>query len=174
TADAQERQKLTERAIAQLQDSLATGAQPEYAHFNLGWLLLDVDPARAAAHFKAAAQLAPTRGGVYLGLALCELAQDRHYAAIRSLALEILNDPAFSTAPLWELPDFERLRTDVLQELDTLSRQPGGQLDAIKNRIAWIRWWTSAQPSLPVPSGYSRASEAFSNATQAIEANQPI
>lgn len=174
SADARERRELTVAAIEHLRLSLPSGARSEYAHFNLGWLLLDADPSNASAHFRAAAHLAPTRGGVYLGLALAELGRENTDAAVRALAIECLNDPLFSTAPIWELPDFEPLRPHVIRQLDTLVGVSGDGTELVKRRTDWIRWW-SAHPSLPdVPTGFSRASRAFAEAERELKANQPL
>src|SRR5207237_7338409 len=69
--DPARRLRLTRDAVAQLELSLATGVHQEFAHFNLGWLQLDLNqPALAAHHFIAAARLVPDKGGVYFGLGI--------------------------------------------------------------------------------------------------------
>ncbi len=93
-------------AIALLRESLALNPDQEIAHFNLGWLLLIRDPAAAEKHFLAALHLVPDKGGVYFGLGLACLNQNRPAAAAHAFALECLNDPAFLFSPWWRESSF--------------------------------------------------------------------
>lgn len=88
-------------AIAFLRESLALNPDQEIAHFNLGWLLLVRDPATAERHFIETIHLVPDKGGVYFGLGLARLNQNRPAEAARAFALECLNDPAFIFSPWW-------------------------------------------------------------------------
>ncbi|MFM9956310.1 MAG: O-antigen ligase family protein [Opitutaceae bacterium] len=94
----------TAEAIALLRESLALNPDQEIAHFNLGWLLLIADPAAAERAFDDALHLVPDKGGVYFGLGLARLNQNRPAAAARAFALECLNDPAFLSSPWWREP----------------------------------------------------------------------
>ena len=198
-ADPVERQRLTDTAISALRDSLAGGAHTEYAHFNLGWLLLETDaPAEAEGHFRAAAGLAPTRGGVYFGLGLAQRALGRQQAATRSFALEALNDPSALSSPLWEMPALADEIPAVLAELQnlpaSLSHRDAELQRAVRTRIAWVRWWqgyetpaaagqrvaadlraavSASQEPAPVL-GFSAASQAFLSALPEIEARRLV
>jgi O-antigen ligase len=115
-------------ASALLQDSLALNPDQEIAHFNLGWLLVTSDPARASRHFRAAARLVPDKGGVYFGLGLALLHAGRPPAAAQAFALECLNDPAFLGSPWWHTPGVAEARDAGLVHLQALLRQAGADL----------------------------------------------
>ncbi|MEY4488479.1 MAG: hypothetical protein RIQ79_987 [Verrucomicrobiota bacterium] len=100
-----------------LRASLLLNPDLEYAHYNLGWLLLDTAPADSAAHFRAAALLAPQRGGVYFGLGLACLGNGNTPAALRAFATECLYDPAFFWSAEWQRPALAALRPAVLDLL---------------------------------------------------------
>lgn len=99
-----------DRAVALLEESLALNPDQEIAHFNLGWLLLVSDPAKAEQHFLAAARLVPDKGGVYFGLGLARLNQGRQGEAARAFALECVNDPRFLASPWWTVPEIAAQR----------------------------------------------------------------
>lgn len=99
-----------DRAIARLRESLDLNPDQEIAHFNLGWLLVTREPAAAARHFLAAAQLVPDKGGVYFGLGLAWLNQGSIQRAAQAFALECLNDPRFLHSPWWREPVIAAVR----------------------------------------------------------------
>lgn len=118
-------------AIELLNASLARNADQEIAHFNLGWLLLVRDSAKAEQHFLAAAQLVPDKGGVYFGLALARLNAARPPPeVVHALALECLNDPLFLTSPWWREPAIGALRSATRSELHRLADQVATALEA--------------------------------------------
>jgi O-antigen ligase len=130
------------RAITFLDRSLEQNPDQEIAHFNLGWLLVVQDPAKAEQHFLAAAHLVPDKGGVYFGLGLARLNQGRQNEAARAFALETLNDPIFLTSPWWRQPAIAALhpatRAATLQLLDQLEpRLPAGSFAT--REAAWLR-----------------------------------
>ena len=119
----------TAAAIPVLRDALAANPDNEFAHYNLGWLLLGSDPAAAREHFAAAARLAPPRSGVYRGLALARLAAGDTSAPIAPLlAAEILLEPAFAWSPHWREPALAPHRAAALAHaaafLDARGLQP--------------------------------------------------
>ncbi len=122
-------------AIAELQASLRTNPDLEYAHYNLGWLLLDRAPAEAAAHFLAAARLAPQRGEVYFGLGLARLFANDTAGAQRAFATECLNDPSFAWSPLWFEGPLAAQRSAILQLAASAPLPPGPAADALRH--AW-------------------------------------
>jgi O-antigen ligase len=97
-------------AAALFRESLALNPAQELAHFNLAWLLVTRDPAAAERHFAAAARLVPDKGGVWFGLGLARLNQNRRDAALHAFAVECLNDPAFLFSPWWRDPALAPLR----------------------------------------------------------------
>ena len=126
-----------DQAIALLRQSLEMNPHQEIAHFNLGWLLLLRDPVAAEKHFIAAAHLVPDKGGVYFGIALSRLNQDRSAntpAVIRALALECLNDPQFLISPWWNQPQLAALREPTVTELRSLASAVALRLAARDDR----------------------------------------
>jgi O-antigen ligase len=121
------------------EQSLALNPDQEIAHFNLGWLLVTADPKSAETHFIAAARLVPDKGGVYFGLALSRLNQDRPElvpAVVHALALECLNDPSFLISPWWRQPYFATLRPAVIKELHVISAYVADAFVKTKDRRA--------------------------------------
>jgi tetratricopeptide (TPR) repeat protein len=103
-------------AKALLERTLITNPDLEYAHYNLGWLLVVDDPVAAARHFENAARLAPQRGAVYFGLGLARLNHNAPAGATRAFATEWLLNPAFAWAPLWRQAPFAALQPQVLAQ----------------------------------------------------------
>lgn len=173
-ADPARQTALARDAATRLERSLASGAHEEFAHFNLGWLYLDLgEPAAAARHFHAAAQRVPDKGGVYFGLGLAHELAGRRPAALRAFALELVNDPRSATSPAWELPTLAALRPAVLAEAGRLLAELRPRHSAVATVEPWLRWWwgeTEAAPS----SGFNAASRAFAAALPAIAAGQPL
>ena len=101
---------------ALLERTLTTNPDLEYAHYNLGWLLVVSEPATAARHFESAARLAPQRGAVYFGLGLARLNQNDPDGATRAFATEWLLNPAFAWAPLWRQAPFAALQPQILAQ----------------------------------------------------------
>ncbi len=100
-------------AIPLLERTLVANPDLEYAHYNLGWLLLGSDPAAAAQHFLSAAHLAPQRGGVYLGLGVARIQLHDTDGAVRAFAAEWLLDPTIAWSPLWTQPPLDALRSRI-------------------------------------------------------------
>jgi O-antigen ligase len=111
-------------AVALFEESLALNPDQEIAHFNLGWLLLVSEPARAERHFLAAARLVPDKGGVYFGLGLARLNQGHRADAARALALECINEPRFLASPWWTVLEIASLRDATSQVYSELLSQP--------------------------------------------------
>ena len=137
---------------AELRRALAINPDQEYCHFNLGWLLWLQDPAGSDRHFRAAAQLVPDKGGVYLGLGLSLLARDQRNAATEAFALEWLNDPQAMTSPWWTTPPLAAMRPAVAAAMHrqiahwlatgTLSATVRRQLRYV---AALADWWLTGQ-----------------------------
>lgn len=128
-------------AVALLQKSLALNPDQEIAHFNLGWLLLVPAPARAEAHFRAAARLVPDKGGVYFGLGLARLNQGDRTGAARAFALECVNEPRFLASPWWTVPEIKTVRESAAAEFVTL-------LDRTYVEVNSIVTWPERQTNL--------------------------
>jgi len=120
--------QLADKAIALLEESITINPHQEVAHFNLGWLQVVRDPRQAEAHFRAALQLVPDKGGAYFGLGLASLNQNRPAGAARAFALECLNDPSFIQSPWWQVPAIADHRDATQLSFETL-------LDKLKSTI---------------------------------------
>jgi tetratricopeptide (TPR) repeat protein len=168
-------------AITRLERSLATGAHLEFAHFNLGWLLLETgQPGPAISQFKAAAHLVPDKGGVYFGLGLALRATGNQVAAVRAFALEWINDPLAFTSPAWEVPELGVLVPVIREEAGRVLAILANQSAASARVAPWLRWWwdTGTREAKPArsepPSGWNAASQAFVAAWPAIAAQAPL
>ncbi|MFO1450145.1 MAG: hypothetical protein U1F61_18440, partial [Opitutaceae bacterium] len=100
-------------AIELLIGTLNRNPSLEYAHYNLGWLLLDSRPAEAERHFATAARLAPHRVGVHLGLALARASLGNAQGAVGAFAAERVNAPEQAFAVLFRDASVGGLASDV-------------------------------------------------------------
>jgi tetratricopeptide (TPR) repeat protein len=101
------------KAVRLLLDSLTVNPDLEYARYNLGWLLLETDPAAAALNFSTAARLAPQRGAVWFGLGLARIRLGDTDGATRAFATEWLLNPSFAWSPVWFAPPLDVLRPRI-------------------------------------------------------------
>jgi O-antigen ligase len=170
------RRDLAHAAAGRLEASLGTGIHEEFAHFNLGWLLLDLErPAAAAQQFAAAARRVPDKGGVYFGLGLALLDLNRPAGAVRAFALEWINDPRSMTSPAWEVPALAAVREAVRDETLRLYAILGPQHAAAGPAAAWTRWWLGLDyDAAELARGFSNESRGFAAALPALAARQPI
>jgi tetratricopeptide (TPR) repeat protein len=120
TQDAELASRLRSGAEQWFARSLAVNPDQEFCHFNLGWLLLKSDPARAIHHFQSAARLVPDKRGVYFGLGLGYMGQQQRENVIQAFALECLSDPAFLISPVFQQPALRGAFPAVAARLDQL------------------------------------------------------
>lgn len=163
--------RLANEAAAQLEQSLSTGCFEEFAQLNLGWLALEnAEPLRAARHFLSAAREAPHRGGIYFGLGLALRDAGDETGAVHAFALEWLNDPGASTAPVWEWPDFAPLRPKIEREaVALLTELAPNHPEAGYVRELW-RWWADGTP--PAATGFNQETAAFIETLAALARHQ--
>jgi O-antigen ligase/tetratricopeptide (TPR) repeat protein len=168
--------ELTREAARRLEASLAAGVHLEFAHFNLGWLELELGaPASAARHFAAAARLVPDKGGVYFGLGLALLDLGRRDPAIRAFALEWINDPRQLTSPAWEVPALAALRPDVRAETMRLYAGLRTSHPQATRAEAWTRWWLGEPvPPVALAPGFTSEASVFATALPAIRSGQSL
>lgn len=176
TGDATRQRSLANTAAARLEQSLTTGAHQEFAHFNLGWLHLDFSrPTEAVSHFVAAARLVPDKGGIYFGLGLAYNMAGQPEAAVRSFALEIINDPRSLTSPAWELPALAALQPKVRDEVFRLFSRLRHEFPPARAMEAWTRWWWGESVSLAeLRPGFNAESARFLAALPAIARDEPV
>ena len=142
--DASIRQQKSEEAIAWFERSLERLPADEFVHTNLGYLLLERDPAAAVAHFKRSLQLSPARPAIAAGLGLAYLNQGERQAGLAAIEQEILRHPQTITSPLWQqvlAPEtYGQLLASVEQlYADLVPRYP--ELKFLRINWAMIRWW---------------------------------
>jgi hypothetical protein len=113
------RQDYLKTAIASFERSLQASPYLEFTHNNLGWLQLGVDPKAASQAFYRGTQLVPAKRGLYYGLGLSLLAQQKIDLALQALTIECLRDPLFLTNPLWREPNFALLYPLLVQQVQT-------------------------------------------------------
>jgi O-antigen ligase len=157
TAVTSERSLYTEQIFIQLTESLRREPGQEYAHYNLGWLMLENGDPAAADHFRAAAHFAPDKGGVYFGLGLSLLQHGQNIGAVHAFALEWLNDPQSMSTPFWENSDYASLRAEVTTHVLACYDRA---LDRVRNNIqlqqqityakALVQWWMNKGVELNV------------------------
>jgi tetratricopeptide (TPR) repeat protein len=152
-------------AINFLRQTLQRDPQSEFAHFNLGWLLLETDPGAAAEHFRAALPLAPERGGTLFGLGLARLAQGDTDRTREAWALEVLSDPEFLAAPAWDTDMLAPHQAAVVDRATEIAAawlaRPNAPLMAELQRVhdILLPQWSSGDraPDLPAPSVLTQA-----------------
>jgi O-antigen ligase len=160
TADANSRALLTRIAKADLERARTTGAFREFSNFNLGWLALEAGEYQSAAtNFAATAPEAPNRSGIYLGLGFALHALGRDDPAVRAFALEWVNDPISSTAPLWTSQKFAPLARRVATEASAILDSLAPVYPDASYTAALIRWWHAGAPA--PTSGFDATSNRF-------------
>jgi hypothetical protein len=140
-----------------LKASLEQSPNSEYAHFNLGWLLLANEPESALGHFQKAAHLVPDRKGIYLGCSLALSRLERAEQAADCLALELVLDPGFlaSSTP-WKHAPLAGLKTQAVHSAAALLMRASNEADPATPNGRWLREkaaflkWFSGGPA-PVP-----------------------
>lgn len=180
TRDSARQLALAREAVTRLERSLP-GAHEEFAHFNLGWLAMELgDPRRAVAAFTSAAHLVPDKGGVYFGLGLAHQALGNRAAAVRAFALEWINDPLSCTAPAWEIPALAAVVPEIRAETVRLLAQITARWPPAGKTAPWIRWWIEAAASddgrghdAPT-AGFSGESALFASSLPAIDARAEL
>ena len=142
--DAEVRQIKHAQAIAWFERSLELLPNDEFVHTNLGYLLLESDPAAAIPHFQRSSELSPAREWVAAGLGLAHLQVDERDEGVAALSREIIRHPAAITSPLWERVLAADTYAQLLQAIDRtyadfVDRYP--QDSYLRWNWAAIRWW---------------------------------
>ena len=129
-------------AVGLLESTLRINPFLEYAHYNLGWLLLGSRPADAERHFREAARLAPHRVGVHLGLGLARASQGNAAGAVRAFAAERVNAPEQAFASLFREPGLTDVAKDVQQRATEFlqASATGGHLPATAVATVLSTW----------------------------------
>ncbi|MEB3295203.1 MAG: O-antigen ligase family protein [Synechococcales bacterium] len=119
----------------------------EFGQSNLGWLLLNTDPKAAQAAFQQAARLIPAKPGVFYGLGMSLLYQNRVDLGINAIAIDMVRDPTLITSPQWQTPQQKTLYEQLLRRTEAIY---GELIDRAPNPIfmrylracrSGLRWW---------------------------------
>ncbi|MEO0356006.1 MAG: O-antigen ligase family protein, partial [Cyanobacteria bacterium P01_A01_bin.3] len=142
--DAGVRQIKHAEAIAWFKRSLELLPNDEFVHTNLGYLLLESDPAAAIPHFQRSLELSPARAWVAAGLGVAHLQVGDREEGIAALSRELIRHPAAITSPLWEQVLAPTTYTELVQTLDRtyadlVDRYP--QHAYLRWNWAAVRWW---------------------------------
>lgn len=141
--------QFTEESLKWFKESLEVSPYQEFAYTNSGWLELSRNPQAASVAFAKALQLVPAKRGVFYGLGLSLLAQQKTDLAIAAFTLECLRDPLFITSPFWRGPVLKPIYPLVLKEvenqLNQLIKNPANQSSNLQTTLHQIRgglyWW---------------------------------
>lgn len=121
----------------------------EFAHSNLGWLLLQQNPKAAIDSFIKAISLFPAKKGNAYGLALSLFFSKKPELAVKALTLECLRNPVFITSPVWTSRELKPLYPQVIAELlkqyqQLLQKNPQpGPLNTYLHQVRGaVYWWT--------------------------------
>jgi hypothetical protein len=126
-----------------LERGIKVSPYQEFAYSNLGWLLLDRNPDKATQAFDRSTQLVPAKKGVFFGLGLSLLAQNKVDLGIEAMALEILRDPIFLTSPIWRSPKLKTIYPQLLTRIEAkygelLQKEPNNAyLHACRGGLFW-------------------------------------
>jgi hypothetical protein len=147
TQNPQHRQQLLAQSITWFNRGNIASPYQEFGRSNLGWLLLNQNPAEATQAFSQSIQLVPAKPGNFYGLGLSLLRQNQIESAIDAIALEAIRHPLFITSPIWRSPGLQPLYRPVIAKMFTiyshlLKNTPS---EALKTHLHQSRgglaWW---------------------------------
>ncbi len=141
--------QFTEESLKWFKKGLEISPYQEFAYTNSGWLELSRNPQAASVAFAKALQLVPAKRGVFYGLGLSLLAQQKTDLAIAAFTLECLRDPLFITSPFWRGPVLQPIYPLVLKEVESqlnqLIKETYPQSSNLRSTLHQIRgglyWW---------------------------------
>ncbi|MEB3249761.1 MAG: O-antigen ligase family protein [Merismopediaceae bacterium] len=110
--------QLTQAAIAWFEKGIQVSPYQEFAYNNTAWLQIGNTPPQATANFAQALNLVPAKRGVFYGLGISLLAQQKTDLAIQAFAWECLRDPLFMTSPFWRGPFLKPLYPQILAQVE--------------------------------------------------------
>jgi uncharacterized protein involved in response to NO len=148
TLDIAQRQQLFNDGITWLRKGIEASPYQEFGHSNLAWLLLNRDPKAASQEFVRSAQLVPAKRGVFYGLGLSLLAQEKSDLGIEAIALEVIRDPLLITSPIWNSSDLQPIYQQVTDRMEahykTLLEQSSTDTDLttyLHQSRGGLLWW---------------------------------
>ncbi|MEB3224334.1 MAG: O-antigen ligase family protein [Synechococcus sp.] len=145
TADLERRQRYLQEAIQWFDQGNQASPYSEFGRSNVAWLhIANNEPDLATVEFYRSAQFVPAKRGVFYGLGLSLLAQEKTDLAIEAIALEILRDPQFITSPIWRSGNLGALYPVVVERVmaryeQLLEQYPDNVL--LHRCRGGIAWW---------------------------------
>ena len=150
--NSQEQSQLVQAAIAWFEKGIKVSPYQEFAYNNTAWLQIGNTPQKATDNFAQALNLVPAKRGVFYGLGISLLAQQKTDLAIQAFAWECVRDPLFITSPFWRGPFLKPLYPQILaqvekqlnQFLQTAENSPNqnAELLTLLHQIrGGIYWW---------------------------------
>lgn len=100
--------QLKREGLVWLQKGIRVNPYQEFGYNSAAWLSLsNRNPQEAEKFFRNALELVPAKRGLFYGLGVSLLQQDKRDAGTNAIAREWLNDPIFITSPTWNLANFQ-------------------------------------------------------------------
>lgn len=144
----EQQQALRAAAIPWFQTANRLSPAQEFGHSNLGWLLLETDPAAATQSFAQAAQLMAAKPGVFFGIGLSLLQQNQPELAVNAFSLELMRHPMLITSPVWRIGQFASIYDRLMQTLEdrytSLLADPQSSISLqsyCQQMRGGLRWW---------------------------------
>ncbi len=167
-----------EQSIRWLNIARDSAPHQEFVYSSLGWLQLNTNPKASSDAFREAAQLVPAKRGVFYGLGMSLLFQNRMDIAIEALALEVVRDPIALTNPWWQTPQRRDLFQQVIKRTESLyteliNQAPNPALVThLQGCRSTLRWWTGNFEGAQADATASQFHGM--NAVLALHNNQPV
>lgn len=130
-----------------LQAGLEASPYQEFGYSNLGWLLLEEEPAAAAAAFTESVRLMPAKGGIFFGLGFSLLKLDESDLALQAMTLEVMRHPMMLTSSVWRIGRFAAIYPQLLEAVEQRCTQLLATTDDptllryLHQLRGGLRWW---------------------------------
>ncbi len=167
-----------EQSVKWLNIARDSAPHQEFVYSSLGWLQLNTNPKASSEAFRKAAELVPAKRGVFYGLGMSLLFQNRMDIAIEALALEVVRDPIALTNPWWHPPQRQPLFQQVIKRTESIyteliNEAPNASLVThLQGCRSTLRWWTGNFEGAQADATDSQFHAM--NAVLALHNNQPV
>ncbi|MGB3296630.1 MAG: O-antigen ligase family protein, partial [Phormidesmis sp.] len=158
--DVQQQETLRQESVDWFEKANAISPHQEFGYANLGWLLVNSEPQKAAAAFLKAGQLIPDKQGNYFALGYSLLKQGDVDLATQAMVAALVRQPILLTSPVWLSEELIELYPQVVSKFEaylrTLEKAEGSKTSKSKlyQLMGTIHWWKGE---------YDLASKAFSH-----------
>lgn len=122
--------------------AIKTNPNQEFIHSNLAYLLLSQNnPSLAQKYLQESANLMPAKQGLYYGLGLSLLAQNKLDLAIKAFIVEGLRYPQFMTSPLWRNAPLNSIYHRVISGVITRYQELEKDFPDLKMKRIFLLLW---------------------------------